>query len=203
VAETPSKLEQIGLTPVKAALIGVLAVVLAGVLYFRLAASGDQAASPLAVATSPLPARRPLPASPATASAASVPADDSLQSALAELDTQRWKTPELANVIAYDPFALPPAFPQPPRAVLDPNLAEGSDTSATALNAERLADAVEQMQKELEELQQRGVRVIVKLRDEYVAMVGDRTLHVGDEINGFIVTAIEPDGVRVEKKGLE
>jgi hypothetical protein len=59
------------------------------------------------------------------------------------------------------------------------------------------------MQKQLEELQQRGVHVIVNLRDEYVAMIGDRTVHVGDEINGFIVTAIEPDGVRVERKGIE
>jgi hypothetical protein len=31
-------------------------------------------------------------------------------------------------------------------------------------------------------------------------MIGDRTLHVGDEIDGFTITAIEADGVRVERK---
>jgi hypothetical protein len=34
-------------------------------------------------------------------------------------------------------------------------------------------------------------------------VIGDRTIHVGDEINGFIVTAIEPDGVRVEGKAVQ
>jgi hypothetical protein len=49
-------------------------------------------------------------------------------------------------------------------------------------------------------LQERGVNVIVRGRDEYVAMIGNRTVHVGDDIDGFTVTAIEPDGVRVERK---
>ena len=33
-----------------------------------------------------------------------------------------------------------------------------------------------------------------------MAMIGDRMLHVGDEINGFTVTEIDPKGVRVERK---
>ena len=53
---------------------------------------------------------------------------------------------------------------------------------------------------ELAALQARGVNVIVRGRNEYVAMIGDRTLHVGDEFEGFTITAIEPDGVRVERK---
>jgi hypothetical protein len=45
---------------------------------------------------------------------------------------------------------------------------------------------------------------VVRERDQYVAMVGDRTLHVGDEIKGFIVTEIDPqEGVRVERKATE
>ena len=47
---------------------------------------------------------------------------------------------------------------------------------------------------------QRGVHVIVREGDQYVAVIGDRMLHVGDEINGFTVTAIDPDGVHVERK---
>ena len=56
---------------------------------------------------------------------------------------------------------------------------------------------------QLEELKQRGVHVIVSKNDQYVAMIGDRMIHVGDEINGFTVTAIDPEGVRVERKEAE
>jgi hypothetical protein len=193
-----------GLTRGKAALIGVLAVVLVGVIYSRFGASEDDTASPVAETDRRRPAQQPLPPTASPPAVADEPADGSVQSAVTEFDATQWQSPELTRVIAYDPFALPAAFPQPPRAVLDPKLAaEGGDDSAAALNAEQLADAIEQMQKKLEELQQRGVQVIVNLRDEYVAMIGDRAVQVGDEINGFIVTAIEPDGVRVEGKGVE
>jgi hypothetical protein len=63
-----------------------------------------------------------------------------------------------------------------------------------------MAEAIESLRLELEQLQQRGVHVILRGRDEYVAMIGDRTIHVGDEISGFTVTAIEADHVRVERK---
>jgi hypothetical protein len=204
VAKPQSTLEQIGLTRGKAALIGVLGVALVGVMYLQYGSSdSDEGASP---AVRP-PGARFLPrsaraaASPPTA--AQQPADSGSQSALEEFDQDRWHAPALAEVIAYDPFAVPSAFPQPPRAVVDPRLASDSDTSDAALKARQLAEAVEQMQRQLAELQQRGVHVIVNLRDQYVAMVGERMLHVGDEINGFVVTAIDPDGVRVELKGAE
>jgi len=84
---------------------------------------------------------------------------------------------------------------------MDPRLAQGVDPNAPAASADadELATAIEQMRMQLEELQQRGVQVIVRGRDKYVAMIGDRMVHVGDVINGFTVTAIEPDGVRVER----
>lgn len=204
MAETKTTLQQAGLTRGKAVLIGLLAVALLGVLYLQYGASdvGDTTSS-LASKNR----RRPrLPSAPASASqstAADQHGDSGWHHALAELDAARWPQPKLSEVIAYDPFALPAAFPKPPRAIIDPQLAEGGDPSDAALQAQQLADAVEQMQRRLEELQQRGVHVIINLRDEYVALVGDRTIHVGDEINGFIVTAIEPDGVRVERKALE
>jgi hypothetical protein len=34
-------------------------------------------------------------------------------------------------------------------------------------------------------------------------MIGDRTLHVGEEIEGFTVTKIDPGGVVVERKATE
>jgi hypothetical protein len=193
------------LTRGKAVLVGALAIALAGVLYRQYGAFTKGDATTSAVEARPVQAPRPTLAPAPPYQATGVPAaDTSLDSALAEFDKSKWQAPELAKVIEYDPFALPKTFPQPPRAVVDPALAaEGGDASSAALDAQQLADAVEQMQSQLEELKQRGVHVIVNLNDEYVAVIGDRTVHVGDEINGFIVTAIEPDGVRIEGKALQ
>ncbi|HEY3391943.1 MAG TPA: hypothetical protein VGK58_04510, partial [Lacipirellulaceae bacterium] len=107
---------------------------------------------------------------------------------------------DLSVVVAYDPFALPPAFPNSPASVASRS-AKGAAVEATeAGDADQLAEHLESLRMELEQLQQRGVQVIVRGRDQYVAMIGDRTIHVGDEISGFTVTAIEPDHVRVERK---
>ena len=118
----------------------------------------------------------------------------------AAFDETKWKSPELTMVVAYDPFALPSAFPQPVRTAAGGQAVDGDDGSDAETAAAKLAEAIESLQTELRALQERGVHVIIRGRDQYVAMIGDRTVHVGDEINGFTVTAIEPDGVRVERK---
>jgi hypothetical protein len=46
-------------------------------------------------------------------------------------------------------------------------------------------------------LKQQGVHAIIKREREYVAIIGDKEVHVGDEIDGFTVIAIDADGVRV------
>jgi hypothetical protein len=117
------------------------------------------------------------------------------------LDHARWKSPEVATIVEHDPFALPATFPRPVRTPNGQELTrDGIIAADAATRASQLADEVAKLQTELDPLQQRGVSVIVRQHDQYVAMIGDRTIHVGDEINGFTVTAIEPDGVRVEKK---
>jgi hypothetical protein len=105
-------------------------------------------------------------------------------------------------VLAFDPFALPSGFPRSSQATVSSRSAAGTavEGADAEIAADQLADAIESLRMELEELQQRGVRVIIRGRDEYVAMIGDRTIHVGDEISGFTVTAIEADHVRVERK---
>jgi hypothetical protein len=201
VAESKSTLEQIGLTRGKAAFIGVLAVALLGVIYRQYGGSngGEMPAS-----SAPTAQGTPLSATATPSTIAGESADAGLDVALAKFDQSKWQSSDLEKVIAYDPFALPKAFPQPQRAVLDPTLAaEGGVASSAAQQAQQLAEAVELMQNQLAELQQRGVHVIVNLNDEYVAVIGDRTIRVGDEINGFIVTAIESDGVRVEGKAVQ
>jgi hypothetical protein len=106
-------------------------------------------------------------------------------------------------VVAYDPFALPAAFPQP-KVAGDSKGKNGEAllADAAAEEAKKLADEVEKLHMELEELRQRGVHVIVREGDQYAAIIGDRMLHVGDKINEFTVTSIDPDGVHVERKEL-
>lgn len=209
MAEAQKALERTGLTRGKAMLIGVLAVVLIGVLYLQYGSSDSGLGSePVAYA----PRRQPVqPANPAptpaasrtpTPSAKETPADSSPELAAAVIvDETRWKSPELADVIVYDPFALPAAFPQPK--VVAGSAASGADgliAAAAADDAQQLADAVEQLRRQLEELKQSGVHIIVRERNQFVAMIGDRMVHVGDEIKGFTVTEIDPKGVRVERK---
>jgi hypothetical protein len=201
VAETKPVAGKIGLTRGKAVLIGALAIALVAVVYIQY--GGSSGHEPLTMSENP--PRPPLPRSAAQATekqSVDGPAPDEMDAAVLAFDQQRWKSPELTTVIAYDPFALPTAFPQP--AVIDPRLA-GTETDelTTAENAKQLAEAVERLHTQLEELKERGVHVILNQGDQYVAMIGERMIHVGDEINGFTVMEIDPTGVRVERKDPE
>ena len=118
----------------------------------------------------------------------------------AVVDAARWKSPDLESVVDYDPFALPATFPKPRAIEATGENAEGLVAAAAAKDAKKLADAIYQMQTELQALKERGVQVIVREGDQYVAMIGDRTVHVGEDINGFTVTEIDPGGVVVERK---
>jgi hypothetical protein len=208
VAEAQSLAKRIGLTRVKAAVIAVLAVALIAVIYIRFGSADDGVPATLAepAGSSTLP-EVAAPALPAPAVIAEAP-DPTTQAALpdqqtavtAQFDEAKWKPPELTMVVAYDPFALPSEFPQPVRTAVGEETAGGEDGSDAAEAAAKLAEAIESLQTELRTLQERGVHVIIRGRDQYVAMIGDRTVHVGDEINGFTVTSIEADGVRVERK---
>jgi hypothetical protein len=202
VDEPQTLSKRIGLTRGKAVIVAILAVTLAVVIYVKYVPSGAAAISSRLIGLS---GRRPAATSDSEASAAAkakagASNADSLLSI--EVDESRWKSPELSMVLAYDPFALPAGFPQPPqRAAASSSAQEAAVIAEDAdLAAEQLADAIESLRMELEQLQQRGVHVIVRGRDQYVAMIGDRTIHVGDEISGFTVTAIEADHVRVERK---
>jgi hypothetical protein len=195
--------QKIGLTRGKAIVVGVLAIALVAVVYRQYGGAADSdtisveqavAEPPVAIASQPLAVEQ---------AAAEVPATNPQGAVTAAFDQSKWTPPELATVVAYDPFALPSTFPQPPAVTSEADVAAGGDTDAAGGgddSATRLADAIEALQLELAALQERGVNVIVRGHNEYVAMIGDRTVHVVDEINGFTVTAIEPDGVRVEIK---
>ena len=201
--DEPQALSQrIGLTRAKGAIVAVLAVILIVVIYVKYGPS--RAADYSAGFAGPAYSRR-APKSQrtlpdATQESGNQPPATAVSSLGVSLDESRWKSPDLATVLAYDPFALPPSFPQSPQATANAHPPEEGATVALEAGADEMAEVIEALRMELEQLQQRGVHVIVRGRDEYVAMIGDRTVHVGDEISGFTVTAIEPDHVRVERK---
>jgi hypothetical protein len=200
MADTRKK-QAAGLTPGKAALIGTLAIVFVGVLYWQF--SG---ASPSANLPTPGEARVRLVATAKQPQA--MPATKTLQAeskplveVAAFVDPSAWKSPKLSEVIAYDPFAMPSKFPKPQAIDATSGKGDGLVAAAKADDAKKMAEAVAQLEMRLRELEQRGVQVIVRERNQYAAMIGDRIVHVGDEIDGFTVTVIDPaSGVRVERK---
>lgn len=189
--------QRLGASPGKLALIGVLAMVLVAVIYVQFRpSSGGQTAPPAGAA--PRTRRPPLRPTTAAAAAANTPAGATSQWFIESVDRKEWTSPEVAQVIRYDPFALPASFPQPATQALLPD--DAVDVADAGLEEERRSQAVQQIQQKLAELQRRGVRVIIDGRKETAAMIGDDTIRVGDIIDGFTVTAIDADGVYVERK---
>jgi hypothetical protein len=202
VADNKTLSKKLGLTPGKAVLIGVLGVALIGVIYVQF---GTSAGSDTAAATPGGRSRRPAPPRTAVEPAASATTNEATVEAeggtAIDFDPTKWSAPELSTVVAYDPFALPKSFPQPPISAAQ-LMADGGRAALETASADQLADELQRLQSQLDELKNRGVHVIVSVHGEYVAMIGDRMVHVGDQINEFTVTEIDPSGVRVERKEL-
>lgn len=193
--------QRLGATPGKLGLIAVLGVVLAVVLLLQSSGGSAELVGRANAEGQRGPERnqsRTTNRSGESKSAAAAAVEVELERLEAGMNSSRsgklQNVPSLASVIAYDPFAVPSRFPQPAPEV--PDVVAGTEETATD---EQLTSRVAELQMQLETLRQRGVQVIIREGDGYAAMIGDRTVHVGDEINGFTVTAIEPNGVRVER----
>jgi hypothetical protein len=201
VADAQSAQQKSGLTRGKAITIGILAVVLIVVLYIQFGSAGSESADAPVEYTprrqvstaAAVPPQQPSAEKEKQAQAASPVAVATV------VDEARWKSPNLADVVDYDPFALPKAFPQPRFADADATKAEGLIAAAED-DKRKFADELAKQQMEWQELKQRGVHVIVRQHDQYVAVIGDQTVHVGDEVNGYTVTGIDSQGVHVERK---
>ncbi len=187
-----------GVTPGKLVLIAMLAVVLCGVLYLQFGPIGGQTSTRVALPAAAADSTIRTTTATAQAAPAAAADDATLRKKTGAVAT--WQSPDLKPVIEYDPFALPASFPQPGHADNSAALAQ-SAAAAEAAAAEQAALQAERSksESELQGLRQQGVHVIIKRDDHFVAMVGDQEVHVGDQIDGFTVIAIDADGVRVAK----
>lgn len=194
MASKSSREEQAGATPAKLALIGVLGVVLIVILYVQFGRTSEQLPPVAADAPS---ARQPDVGRPEAGRKLDQEVAAVLRDGINTTGFDKWRPPDLAAVVQHDPFALPAAFPQPRQIDAEGALAELSDQGEEAVAS--LEQQVQQSRAELETLRHLGVQVVIRQSDGYVAMIGDRTIRVGDEINGFTVIAIDSDGVRVAR----
>jgi hypothetical protein len=105
------------------------------------------------------------------------------QHAKAPLKIRNWPHVELESALEHDPFSSPLLTAQTASADI-----ENDDTTT-----------IEEQSADLLALKQDGVSMIVRDGAGMIATVGERKLRVGDVIDGYRVTAIEMDGVVLER----
>lgn len=191
--QSTSRMKQAGVTPAKLGLICVLAVVLATVLYIQFAPPSAPE-TPVAPATPPT-ARMAFSANRPNRTAQNATSADTPFKKTGTV--ANWLAPNLKSVVKYDPFALPAAFPRPKSA--EDEVAQAVEKQDDTARLAQLAAARAQAESELQQLRAQGVSVIITRDQKQAALIGDQIVHVGDEISGFRVVAIEGDDVRLEK----
>lgn len=170
-------------TPRQWATMGLLAAVLVAVLGFQLGGpdqgSSRSEARPVSsgsvsadLAGRPTPSGTPIPPSPKPANEAAPPP---------------WPTLTLAEAATYDPFQ--------PFAGQSANLGEKAKPAAKPQAAADAAKHKARQDQALAALRKTGATAVLRGPEGGLAIIGRRLVRVGDELDGFRVVAIEPDGV--------
>ncbi len=189
-SEQLSWMERNNLSPGKAALIAVLAIVFIcvvayqlGPIFFRGGGGGGGEPAVADLEGSIGAARK----------ARQIKNSDETQTA-APLEANRtgviWPTIEVADVVDHDPFRLP----APMRNAL---LAQGSQTDAPAVK--QVDEAKTRREQLLAELMQQGVDIVILDKENAVASIGALELRVGDVFEGLLVKRISRNGVELER----
>ncbi len=111
-----------------------------------------------------------------------------------------WPLLSLDTVLKHDPFDLPPFF-LPTATISERNPAREQEQIVKAGEQKKLLQ-LEQRAKLLQNLQQQGVEMVLINNKTRVAMVGSRTVQVGDVLNGFVITEIHNNGIVVEESAV-
>jgi hypothetical protein len=188
-----------GVTPAKLVLIGVLALILCGVIYRNYFREPVSSGAPARAQDDRAASAGEADAEKGRSGTKSDAELDELALHAAQLRKKPWPAYSLAQVVAYDPFALPAAFPQPPApAEIDSRgIRSPADDKA---NAAALRAQAEQARADaIAAIRAKGVQVVLKQANEYVAMIDGHEIRVGDEVEGLEVVQIDASGVWLEE----
>ncbi len=161
-------LQKLGLTPVKGALVGLLAI---GMGWVWSPLILGEARPPRRESVARAPKKSPSP-KPARLEKAQDPNPSPAHAVAAVKMT-------LAEATRHDPFATPAWAPQPG------SPAASGLPASPGLTRERFKT-----------LASTGVAMLLVSEEGQAAQIGDRTVQVGDVIDGFRVVEISPSGVR-------
>jgi hypothetical protein len=105
-----------------------------------------------------------------------------------------WPAFSLATVLEFDPFAKPTSL-----AADRGGIQQGGDVGKATLQKSEDAEKKRiERERVLAEVRKEVVQAIVGTDRGFVAIVGTRTIHVGDRLHGFLVKEIRADGIILE-----
>jgi hypothetical protein len=169
---------KLGASPGKLLVTGLLGIVFLAVLWYQFGDSGTPSAT---ARRRPRSAARPNDSRPAA----------ELQQGAEFLppDSIPWDPIPLDEMLAHNPFRLPPAL----QTATPKQAAAGHATDAIST-----AEA-EHRQQVVAQLQTKGVSMVFEQQGQMIAVVGDRQIRVGDVIDGLRVKEITSDGLVLEE----
>lgn len=182
--------EKIGVTPGKLALVAVLAVVLVTVIYQQMPPA-DQVST--AEPTEQVPKSESRSSAKGLARPALATSQDVRKKEAAKQEKE-WPKIQLENAIAFDPFSRPDA--------LKPDHKERPGDDVTATNEELVKRQAVRRNREqaLALVRQQGVQMVLYDQQERIAVVGDRVVRIGEELQGFRVVAIDDEGITLSER---
>lgn len=194
MAET-SWLKKSGVTPLKGAVVAVLALVLIVICVMQFSGPAP-APTPTdrseARKTGPTTrARRPVPA--ATVNRPKLP------KVTKSGQSSAWPKLSLGTIVQYDPFQLPQRVAA--RIRQQEETKKRAAARLKTINSQQAEEDTRRAQM-LAELQKAGVELIITGRSRVVAIIDSRPVQVGDNINGLTVSEIRADGVVLTDKKL-
>jgi hypothetical protein len=172
--------ERIGATRGKLALMGVLAIVLVVVVVAQLPGHSNIDKAPTAPVTSLPESNRVANDNADSDSATKLPEQTPI-----DKTSRQWPELSMDTITAFDPLTAPSWYVD--AAQVEPSQEEDDSSLASAEDAARAAA--------LATLQQAGATMVLIVNGERIATIGDQSVRIGDNIEGFQVTDITDQGV--------
>ena len=110
----------------------------------------------------------------------------------------KWPDVRLSACTEYDPFATPDGFTLKKEKPVQP------ESNSEALQAEmEITKKLASQELAISSLREAGVNAVFKGFEQNTAIVGSRMVRVGEQVQGFRVLAIEPDGIVIERPAVK